>query len=486
MSRYLFTNNSLLSEISIQRSEGGGIRAYIYARDDAKPGQLGEVKKTLQENDFQWTPIFVAGRHALEVRGLGRDETKLLSLLHGKEYVVGSYEKKANIGDVMSLGDKLKKNTLRASGLAYIAGDIGFFSYEWKKSFKNGKLTDPQGILAGIFYAMGTPVITIFGKGDKSDFQLKDISYNMMESLKKDGIKVPNDSAMIAAIDGHNDGRFKKITNFLERYPAEVTNSLFGLAGTMLIWSGLKDYAHKKKVPTSAKSKGAIFMDIGLGAMTVLAGLISVFVEEEPLEKGEKRKTGLAGAWQWIKEKPLRAAGGALMVSTVSHTGATVKDWRNANAIIKSNPATEQLLEAKKLRSAVPGRAVFAGTNLTAEILMSLSSKGHGAGVKTDGSLDRSVYAVMADFVSRNPKGNRDILLAKISEFLSDKRHLGGPAADIENGIREQLKELEQNPWANLKTKAVKNYTAQNVKTDWREKAMAQAAPTTTIAAAIG
>jgi len=465
LSIYRFNEQSLIDEITVQRSEGGGLRAYIHAREGTLPGKLGTIKNLLNAHEMQWSPVLAGGKPVLEIRGFGKDENGLLRLLGDNDFIIGGYEKKRTVGDVMSFWDKFRKNTLRASGYFYFVGDAGFFSYQWKESFTNGKLTNLPGLLSGVFYALGTPVIAFFGKGDKSDFQLKDLAYNTESELKRWGVEIPKDSAIRVIADGHNEGALKKFTNFLQRYPAEVTNSVFGMAGSMMIWAGIKDYR------ANAKSKKSIFMDIGLGCMTVLAGLISVFVEEEAPDPDAPKKHGIARAWQYIKEKPLRAAGAALMVSTVSHAGATYKDWKDSKAVLANTAShtAEEVAQATKHKKAIPGRAIFAFTNLSAEALMAVSSKGHGAGVKTDTSLDRSVYAVMADLVYRSPKEGRDLLLGNLSTYLSGKKRLGGHPADIENGIRDQLKALENNPWAG-KVKSSPSPTKPEREINWQAR----------------
>ena len=104
----------------------------------------------------------------------------------------------------------------------------------------------------------------------------------------------------------------------------------------------------------------------------------------------------------------------------------------------------------KKLRGSLPGRALFVGSSLTAEVLMSLSSKGHGAGVISDKSLDNSAYAVAADLLHRTQKDKRPEMLDTLANFLADKRHLSREKSEVLDGINTQLQVIESNPWAAL------------------------------------
>ncbi len=444
----------------IRRTDGGGTRAYLHAREGASTAVLNNIKKALTEHAWQWTPILEGDRPMLEVRGFGKDESKLLPLLTAAG-VTGPVQKEATSDDKLSFTDKFKKNTLKASGYAYFLGDMGFLVYGWKESLrettKSAKYLD---LLGGVFYALGSPFIAFFGRGDKSDIQFRHLSYNMVREFDKNGVNIPRDASVRAVANGHNTTTWKKINTFFHRYPAEITNSIFALAGAMIFSKGAIKYReHLAKGVKGSKAGTPLLMDMALGAMTMLAGLISVFVEEEPAKPGEPRKTGLAGAWQFIKEKPLRAAGVALGISTLSHAGSTYLAYKGAVKALENPPANptalqiEALKDAANKKSALPGRALFVAANLTAEGLMAISSKGHGAGVISDESLDKSAYAVGADLVYRTPPERREAMFNRVTAFLAGKEHLGGDKNAIVKGVREQLAAMEENPWSGAPVK---------------------------------
>lgn len=452
MTIYRFSNNSLIDEVAVKHSQGGGVRAYIHAREDAQPEELEALQKALTEKSMKWAPIRHEGKQCLEVRSIGRDGHNLLRFLASEGATSGSYKKEVNPENQVKLKDKFRNNTLRLSGLFYTIGDLGFIRYGFKDSLQIGKsgklrMTDPQNLFAGIFYAIGTPVITIFGKGDKSDIQLRHMSYDMLKHLENNGIKIPKDSSIHSITHKHNSNIWRKIISKCERYPAEITNSIYGLAGAMIVWAGVNDFG-KLGTRQSSKSRTSILMDIGLGAMTILAGLVSVFVEEEPRKSGEPRKKGMAGAWQWVKEKPLRTAGILLGASTVSHAGSTIIAYQKTRKILNDNSSSLELVtDATKNKQALLGRTTFVVTNLAAEALMSISSKGHGEGVESDPSLRPSAYSVMADLIQRSPAEKRDKILDTASLYLSGKENLNISKEEIRQGIIQQIEDIDSNPW---------------------------------------
>lgn len=475
MSLYHFENgNSPIDEMVIRHTDGGGTRAYLHARADANTAVLDNLKKALTQRHMQWTPIVDSDKPMLEVRGFGKDEEKQLLPILIAAGASGPRRKDPTPDDKLSFKDKLKKNTLKASGYSYFLGDMGFIAYGWKESLREAtKSAKYLDLLGGIFYAAGSPFIAFFGRGDKSDIQFRHLSYNMLRDFEKNGVDVPHDASIRAVANGHNSTPWKKVVTFCHRYPAEITNSIFAMAGAMIFSKGAIKYKeYLAKGVKDGKTGTPLLMDMGLGAMTMLAGLISVAVEEEPRKPEEPRKTGLAGAWQFVKEKPLRAAGVALGISTISHAGSTYLAYKGAVKTLADPSAhtLDELKEAANKKSALPFRALFVGANLTAEGLMAISSKGHGAGVISDISLDKSAYAVGADLVSRTPPEQREAMLDRVATFLSAKEHLGGEKKDIVKGIREQLASISENPWSGAiaKQRAQGNIPAPKESTHWQ------------------
>lgn len=461
MTVYYFDNSPVIDNVKIVHSAGGRHTAYIRARDGADGAALEQIKKSLTHDEMQWTPVRHNGEYVLEVRNIGRSGKNLLHFLADEGVVRDEPRQEANSDNRVTAWDKFKANTLRWSGWAYFFGDMNFIAYGWKKAFTadpvsgKRKITNPQLLLAGLFYASGSPFISIFGTGDKSDMQLRNMSYDTLQHLAGTGMAIPENSSILSVTHRHNSNAWRKMVGKFERYPAEIANSFFGLAGTMVVWEGGKDLAKFRHESRSgqphARNVTSIMMDMGLGVMSFLAGLVSVFVQEEPRKPGVPRKEGFAGIWQWVQEKPLRVAGGLLGMSTISHAGSSAIGYARARRILADPNSTEaQRADALEEKRALPNRALFAGGNMAAEGLMSVSSKGHGKGVESDASLEPSIYAVMADMVLRSPKENQEKLLASISDYLSQTDNLNVHKDTIRKGIEAQMNDLARHPWMGL------------------------------------
>lgn len=486
MTVYSFGKDSPIDEITVIRTEGGGARALIHAREGTDPALLHNITRGMEKKDWQWTPMEVDGKPVLEVRGFGGKDNELLRTMDALGSFKGLYQTYTAPHELISNKEKFKKRTLQFSGFSYFVGDANFMIYGWKEAFnKLGKLVHPQDLLAGIFYAAGSWFVALFGKGDKSDVHLRDIARETLKTLNGKGIRVDQGAALQAVAETHNRGFGKRIKDFCEKYPAELTNGFFGLAGTMITWGSITKLRHYDNPPDYtdrgifinehgrpskiAHNKTAIKMDIGLGLMSLFAGLVSIFVREERPDPDAPPKKGVARLWQKVKEKPLRIAGYALGISTLCHAASTVKDYRHAGQLLaqykkdSSFLVPEEVEDAKKIQSGLINRGIFVGTNLLAEFLMSISSKGHGSGIKTDPSLDNSTHAVMADLLLRTPEEKRETLLADIAKSISHKDHLGGRPEEHAAAIRKQMDGLKNSPWLQSAASAPAEKAVQSV-----------------------
>lgn len=484
MTVYHFDNSAVIDHVEVTHSAGGRHTAYIRARENAGGAALEQIKKSLTHAEMQWTPVKRNDEYVLEVRNIGNTGKSLLHFLADEGVVSGEPRKEVNPATQVKAWDKFRANTLRWSGLAYFFGDMNFVAYGWKKAFTpdpvggRRKLTNPQLLLAGLFYAAGSPFISIFGTGDKSDMQLRNMSFDTLQYLVSTGVKIPENSSLLSVTHKHNATPWRKLVSKFERYPSEIANSLFGLAGIMVIWEGGKDLSKFRREAKSgqphARNASSIIMDMGLGLMSFLAGLVSDLVPEEPRKEGEPRKPGLAGAWQWVQEKPLRTAGYLLGASTVSHAGSSAVGYVRARKILADPNSTDaQRADALEEKRALPNRAIFAVGNMAAEGLMSVSSKGHGKGVESDSSLEPSMYAVMADMILRSQKEDREKILTTVSDHLSQPDFLNLSRERIRKGIEDQMADLMRHPWmginAPVKTESKAQEEPAQKNTKWQD-----------------
>ena len=94
---------------------------------------------------------------------------------------------------------------------------------------------------------------------------------------------------------------------------------------------------------------------------------------------------------QYIQHNPLGVTGAGLMVSSVIHAISTT------GALMTARRENDVKREIRTLAW------WFVLTNFMGEVLISISSKGHGDGVTSDDTVARSVYKMAAEVIATQP-----------------------------------------------------------------------------------
>lgn len=461
MSAYQYPQSKVIDEVVFAKGEGGAVRAYLHAAPGVDSQTLQAIHKTLHDRHWQMVPYTLNGKPMLEVRGASR-ESQLLSVLIDHGWVSGAIKKENTNDDHISFKDKIKKRSLFASGFFYVVGDVKFFTYGLKGS-------SPLDMAAGAFYGAGTASSLLFGRKDPSDLQIQDIAQHMAHYMNEQKITVPAEASIHTIIDDHKKGKIKKADDLLRRYPAELMNSFFALAGVCIAVAAyrrtkkpmnpemVEQYMKKKiagvkgvfpgaRIPEADLAnmrheavhklekfhKASSWLDVGLGSMTFSSGMFANLVDEKAHDPDAPKKEGLAAAWEYVQEHPMTVAGLGYMVSTLCHAVSTGIEWKIGTT------------EGKK---AIFDRGVFVATNLIAELLVAISSKGHGKGVKSDASISETTLALAADLIAKQPAEMQHDLIEHVAAFLGQPDVLAIKDEEAKRRLYEQVEQLRSNPW---------------------------------------
>ncbi len=460
MPLYRFDNSPVIDKVTVITNASGGSRAYLHAKPDASPELLGETMKTLLDKGYLAVPFEVEGKPVLELRGFGKKEL-LLETLQANNLTQGKAKTHEIPEDKISLLSKLKKNSFMVSALLYLVGDLSFIYYEKqrdKKSNEDKSHDSKRGVwdwLAGYGYLAGTTtsIASMLLSSDASEEQISKAANMVVQASQRAGIELPNDNALLVAAKGKEQN---PLVSSFTKHSSELMNIGFATAGVAIAQNNLqklRDLNEKELQPGfeandfHKASKTEHKMDIALGMISTASGLTSVFVKEKPRDPSQPRKKGVAGVGEFFQEKPLRIAGYGYLLSTVIHLVSSLKE---RSKIVADNKANNE----NKSVEHTTFRLIFVVTNLIAEVIMSLSSKGHGAGVKSDDSVDPTTCAMVADMIHKKPADMRDDLVERMSEFLSMPDALGTNQDKLKSMINDQLAKLDKNPWVNNVQKA--------------------------------
>ncbi len=437
MSTYHYPEAKLIEQAMFETSEKGAHRAYLHATAQADVQKLHDLTCRLQKTGFQCIPCMHAGKPALEVRGFKRD-VEVLACLVQDGAVQGQPKVTTLASEKISFKDKVKKRTLQASGLFYAVGDYNFFTYGRKGA-------SWEDMMAGIMYAGGTVSLVGYGRNDQSDIQVKDLSKRITQHLIREVKKLPPDCLQVHESDHGPQSMLGKVDGVFRRYPSEMFNLFTGLAGACIAAAAVRhkvinvpDFLKAGQVTVRDRQiyKNAGFLDVGLGTLTMASTAIGGLVKEKVADPDKPKSEGAKAVLEWVQEKPLAIAGAGLMLSTLCHAVSSVIEYR----------LYKRLNLPDKVDS-IKNRAWFVATNLAAEMLIMMSSKGHGEGVKSDESVDKSVIALAADLIVKQPERYQPHLIEYLSVFLGRPDVLAMKDGEVKERLRTEVAALRSNPW---------------------------------------
>lgn len=439
MSTYSYPQSAAIDQVTFKKTANGAVRAYLHASAGADGATIKSVLDTLKGLGFECVPFTFEGKDMLEVRGFGREE-KMLSLLDGKQFIAGKADIRLDTEDKPTWLEKFKKRTLQLSGLSYLVGDYGLWTYGHGEKNKLIKASS-------LFYFLGTLSLVFYGRNDQSDLQVHDLAKSLEGFLANEKIALPDGSAMHSIAQDKEKNPVQSLHEFGKRYPSEIFNSVTAVAG---LFMALAAYKKIKLKPTAGMDATAIsanlhegWMDFGLGSLTLGSGIFGTVVKEKKHDPDAPPAKGLSWLWEKMREHPLAVTGIGYTISTLCHAGSTWKAWGEA----RRTGDTERL-------KSVPRRGLFVGMAFLSEFLLAISSKGHGEGVVNDTSVDNSVIAIAAEVIARQPEEMKEALVQQIGTFLGAQKSLAMKDNEVIEALRRQVDIVRSNPWIKAATSA--------------------------------
>jgi len=439
----------VIDEVTFRKTEGGHNYAYLHAAPNADPAALQQIFTYCNQQGWQCTPYNLDGKSTLQLQGFNSPNS-LVKLLQEMSWTQGATKFTPTQNDKLSFKEQVKKRSLGASGAFYVIGDAAFTKYGYADANKHN-------IAAGILYGAGTLSLLGGGRKDQSDLQIREISKQMSQYLKDHGAEMPNSCSLDSITRDHKKGLIKSADDLFRRYPSELMNLFYAAAGICIGIAAHKQMGShvteesfqqvlkRKRLEGSTLSENVIRtnankyhkleskLDIGLGSMTALSGLFAMMVKEKKHDPDAPEKHGLEALWQKIQERPLAVAGIGYMVSTMCHALST---------LIARSYADD------KRRSSVFYRGVFVVANIIAELLLAISSKGHGEGVKSDKTVDNTVIALAADLIVKQPVRMQEGLINHVATFLGKPEVLAIKDQEVKTLLHSQVEAMRKNPWA--------------------------------------
>jgi len=423
---YLYADAPAIDRLYVVKTEKGGYRGYVHAKHGLPPETYERIKLTLEAQGWQAIPISHNGMPALEVRGF-KDPDQFVGLLKKNQWTSGTPKKLPSPEDNLTVLDMLKQRTLQLSGISYLLADYGFFVY----GLKGKNILDSS---AAVAYMAGTLSLAFYGKNSHAQQDIELMSKKLVAHLQETGQEIPHDSTVTKAAEDKPKGFLQKTDDLFARYPSETFCAVTALAGALVALA-----AYKKQLIHPAPEH---LLDIGLGTTTVASCAVGGLIKEKQHDPDDpKPETQLDKIWHWIEEKPLRLTGYGLIVSTLCHAASTAKVIQDGLKLPLGSLARKEKLEP------IAGRAQFVIGNMIAELLMSISSKGHGEGVESDFSVEESMVALTSEMIAQSPADHREALIQSMTKFLGAPEMLGSKDTHIEEKLRAGVTSALSSPW---------------------------------------
>ena len=424
--------NSLIEKVTFKKAANGSVRAYLEAGKDTPPEQLEAITKAMCNEGWYAIPSMCDGKPSLEVRGYLREQS-VRDVLAAQSFTQGTPCVQKDVEKPTSFMDKIRARSLQGTSIAFLAADASYSRYGYLESH-------PEDIAAGLAYGIGSATMGLVGTNAQAIDEIKKQTKKLLKYAKEHDIKLENNFTIPIVTENNKRDVFHQIVDTLQTYPTEIGNSFTALAGTMISYAAYKYKISPKTLP-HGHSKTSGYMDFGLGISTLTSGMVGAWIKEKKHDPDVPRSEGMQGWWEWIQERPLSVAAFGYMCSTLCHTGSTIIDYRKA----KKTGNTKTL-------DAVKWRAGFIGCTIIGEILLAMSSKGHGEGVKSDMSTEDSIISIAAELVAKQKPELQTALTENLSHFLGRQDVLGGKDTNVKERLEKAIEGVKNNPWAQVTT----------------------------------
>lgn len=409
-------------KVELREQGKGNTVAYIHATDQAQGdySKLVALREEFTRKGWATSSDNHHGKGVLRVTGIS-DERELTDLLNSSGATKGSARvSQADVAGQDSKGavDFVKSNSLRASGILYLLGDVLFMTYGAKGP---GKKLDWGQVGMGTSFAVGD--IAILGFGGRDDKrQFKSLLTKLDSHLKQQGVEIPEGAALTAETLAKPGGVLEKTYDFVHEHVNTIKLLAEIAGGASLFKSGMKNA--EGKVDNFKKASGAVIVTGWLAALLTQ--------EKKPDKEHLKDAGALEKAQAYVQEKPLRLAAASGLVHNAIYTVGALK--RRSNEI-REHGTKSYRYDLAALSSMLVANSMYA-----------ICSKSTGGNIKAD-ALVNDVYGLAAQILNRQPEATREAAINSTVEFLGQRPEIKDSKKEIAERLREEIKMQSENPW---------------------------------------
>ena len=418
MSIYRFSESSAISEVRFHTAADRAPVALLTASAKTDAAKLAALRPMLQANGWQPVAVFVDGKEQLQITGF-KNPSDVTALLQRANAVEGSPQIGFEEIDLSKRTNKdwFNRSKLRIAGWLNAVGDVSLLAggIDSKDNFMT---------LAGGLYTGGAVALGLYGNV-KTDRQLREISQDTADFLQQRTGDLPKELGLSTILSQKKTSRLHQLEDYLYHHPADIMLGFYSAGAAAMIGSGI---AHKNNER------------LGYGIWSLGIKLTSLLLPEKKADTDQplapKRTSGIGGAIDWIKEKPLRLFGYGSLVTELLLGASAMRDFKTA----KNDPA--------KKRKATFG-FFTTGMYMLSDALMATSSKDPtNADGKFNDDQQLRIEAMAAEAIAIQPEGYRSLLAKEVGGFLAQRSEIKGSREEITKAILTQAEHLGKSRWA--------------------------------------
>lgn len=409
-----WNSESLISKVELREQGKGHMVAYLHAADHGKDDlpKLFALREEFKRKGWSTSSDNHRGKAVLRITGI-ENEQQLTELLQTTKAVQGSArisQQEVAGQDSKGVVDFVKSNSTRLSGAFYLLGDALMIT--------RGLVVKPKAnfgqTMTGISFAAGDLAFLGFGgRDDKRQF--KSLLTKLKTHLDKEGVEIPQGTALSAETLAKPGGMLEKTYDFLHEHINPIKISAEILGGYMYQKGG-----QDPKDPNPDK--------VTAGRVIMAGWLAALLLPEKKKDPEEwKEANPLQKAVMFLQEKPLRLAGAAGLI----HNGFTIKG---------------ALRDRREGKAHYQWDLAAVSSMLVANSLYTICSKSTGGNIKAD-ALVNDVYGIAAQIVNRQPDKLKDAVINSTVEFLGARPEIKDTKQQINKRLRDEIEMQAQNPW---------------------------------------
>lgn len=432
---YRWPQGSVVTRVDVRQQSDGNAVAYLYADEQEETRTIRqELRSALRLKGWGTLSDYREGAYALRISGFSSADELLALLQEGGFVSEPAHTAQLNPSQPpLSFADKMRSNSLRASGIFYSAGNLVYLAsglLRGREDFKRtGEKNNQSGqIGSALLWGAGDLLIAGLGGRDETQ-QYNSLLGKLQRHYQQQGIEIPKNAALYAETSKRDASFSTKTKDFLVDHLNQIKCASEALAAIFYYKAG-------KQQGNVAKQITAVIFGLGFSA----SGLIP---ERKIDPQAYENASGWKKLWMKIQSRPLMIGGVSGYSNTILTTYSAHQEGKRYQDMQK-NPHlyqgdTKRPSKYYQLDYAAPG-IMFFGNSLYA------MSKKNGTGIRTDAKID-DIYIVAAQILNKQPEELREAAIASTVKFLGERPEIKDAAPEITVRLRQQMEVQRNSPW---------------------------------------